>query len=89
MTLYDVLIDIRSKLVLALETKDSEIADQAFSALATLRDSAYERNAEQQAMVIVDLLDVARNIVGGVFFKIDIPSIEAIQNAFPPSQEAS
>lgn len=89
MTLYDVLIDIRANLVLALETKDRERADQAFSTLATLRDSAYERNAEQQATVIIDLLDVARDIVGGVFFKAEIPSIEAIQNAFPPSQEAS
>lgn len=89
MTLYDVLIDIRAKLVLALEEKNREAADQAFSTLATLRDSAYERNAEQQAMVIVDLLDVARDIVGGVFFKAEIPGVEAIQKAFPSSQEAS
>jgi hypothetical protein len=89
MTLYDVLIDIRASLIIALESKNREMADQVFSTLATLRDSAYEHNAEQQAIVIVDLLDVARDIVGGVFFKAEIPSVEAILEAFPPSQEAS
>jgi hypothetical protein len=89
MTLFDVLIDIRAKLLLALETKDRDTADTAFVTLSMLRDSAYERKEEQQAIIITDLLDSARDIVGGVYFKAEIPSVNDIRAAFPYSQEAS
>jgi hypothetical protein len=89
MTLCDVMIDIRAKLLLAIETKDRDMADTAFVTLSMLRDSAYERKAEQQAIVIVDMLDSVRDIVGGVYFKAALPSINDIRAAFPYSQEAS
>jgi hypothetical protein len=89
MTLFEVLIDIRAILLVALETKNRDMAEAAFVTLSMLRDSAYERKAEQQAIVIVDMLDSARDIVGGVYFKAQIPSISDIRAAFIPSQEAS
>lgn len=89
MTLYDVLIDIRAKLLTALEDKNRSIGEQVFSTLATLRDIAYEHKEREQAIVIEDLLDSARNIAGGVFFKAEIPSIQDIKTAFLPAQEAS
>jgi hypothetical protein len=88
-TLYDVLIDIRSKLLEALESKNRSVGEQVFSTLATLRDIAYEHKEQEQAIVIEDLLDSARSIAGGVFFKAEIPGIQAIRTAFLPAQEAS
>jgi hypothetical protein len=88
-TLYDVLIDVRNKLLKALEEKNRSIGEQVFSTLATLRDIAYEHKEQQQAIIIEDLLDSARSIAGGVFFKAEIPSVQEIQTAFLPAKEAS
>lgn len=90
MTLYDFLIDIRGKVIQSLETQDKALADELYITLDRLLNSAYEHDAQAQAIVLSELLDSARDAIGGTSFKAEVPSEEAIRAVFPPSaKEAS
>lgn len=90
MTLGDVVLDIRLEIMRIFKTKDNKQAEDLYITLDRLLESAYDRDAKEQAVVLTDLLDSARDAIGGMYWKAEIPSEETILKAFPSAtQEAS
>jgi hypothetical protein len=90
MTLFDILCLIRARLLNLIAQNNPNEAEELFTTLSVLRELSYEGKNEALTMVIVDLLDSARDIATGLRgSKSAIPSVENIRAVFTPSSEAS
>ena len=84
MTLNDLLLALRQRLLAVMEEKNRQGAEDLFVTLSTLREISYATNDERLTALIVDLVDAARDVAMGVEGKNQIPSIDDIQAVLPP-----
>jgi hypothetical protein len=84
LTLYHVLIEIHKKLERALEMENRFIDEEIIGTLETILEVAYKHEANEQAIILTDLLYSANHIMMGVFFKAReaLPSQTEIKAAF-------
>lgn len=80
MTVIDILTSLRQRLFDAAEQND-RAANELFTTLSLLREISYEGTNREFTGILVDLVDVARDITMGVKGKHGIPSVEAIRLA--------
>jgi len=88
-TLADVLLSLRSRLLQASDDNDAELAETLFITFSVLQDISYEYKNESTTSLIVDLVDSARDVASGVKGKLEIPTVEQIQAQFPPATKSS
>lgn len=89
MTLADVLLSLRIRLMQTMNNDNRQSAEEIFITLSTLRDISYERQDENLTSLIVDLVDSARDIASGVKGKLTILSAEQIQAQFRSATKSS
>lgn len=84
-TLADVVISLRQRLIEAAERQDRDGLGALKITFGELVETSYSTSEQSLTRIFVALEDAARDAVMGVPWKSDIPSVEAIHQAFYPA----
>jgi hypothetical protein len=82
MTLLDILLQMREKLLSLKAHHNAKEAQELFAALVLLREISYMNPNRDITNMIIALLEVARDMVMGVSWKSSIPTVEQLEAVF-------
>ncbi len=82
MTLLDILIQMREKLLQLQADQNRQEAQELFAALVMLREISYMNPNREITGVIINLLEAARDIVVNVNQNNSLPTVEQLEAAF-------
>lgn len=85
--LTDMVITLRQRLIEAGERHDRDGLGALKVTFGELVEASYGTQEKSLIEILVALEDAARDAVMGVSWKSDIPTIEAIHQAFHPAEQ--
>jgi hypothetical protein len=86
LTLTGLLCSLRQRLLDAREQKDQTLLGELMITFSILREASYNSKDTSVITILVALEDCARDFLGGMGFKRDMPTVEVIRAATSPSE---